>query len=71
LSLSKLGGRLCVDGKAVVSWEDKVTRGGDDKTLRLIDESISQVGGILEQMKKVETWPRMNRYPTSIASTFR
>jgi hypothetical protein len=53
LSLSELGGRLCVDGKAVLSWEDKVTRGGDDKTLRLIDESISQVGGILEQMKKV------------------
>jgi hypothetical protein len=52
-SFSKLGGRLCIYGESVVSWEDRVASGGDDKALRQIDESISKVGGILEQMKNV------------------
>ena len=53
LSLSRMGGRLCVEGQAVTTWDEPLTKATDEKTLKLIDESISQVGSILESMKKI------------------
>ena len=52
-NLSKMGGRLCIQGQAVTEWDEPLTKATDEKTLKLIDESLSQVGSILEAMKKV------------------
>ena len=52
LSLSGIGGRLSIKGQPVAPWDDAVTNASDEEALRLIDESISAVGKILEDMKK-------------------
>jgi hypothetical protein len=47
------GGRLCIGGKVAVPLEDRVAFGKDNKTLQLMDKSISKIGGLLEQMKNI------------------
>ncbi|MDR1133740.1 MAG: hypothetical protein LBL05_06220 [Synergistaceae bacterium] len=53
LELSKFGGRLVIDGQAVNAWDSPVTNLSDEKSLRLMDRSISRIGNILERMKSL------------------
>jgi hypothetical protein len=50
---SKLGGRLVIGGKAVTSWNARLTGVGDDRALQLMDQSISNIGNIMERMKSM------------------
>ena len=53
VSLSKIGTQLGLQGHVFIRWDKTVTKPGDDMALRLIDNSISSVGKVLEQMRSL------------------
>lgn len=52
-STSSLAGRLCFEGKAVTSWNDKITKPTDDKALQMLENQMNVIGNILEQQKNL------------------
>ena len=53
LNLSNIGERLRFQGASISRWNERSAPGVKDASLSLIDESISEVGSILERMKSL------------------
>lgn len=53
LNISKVGGQLGLQGNFFIRWDKTITKPGDDPALRLMDNSISSVGKVLEQMRSI------------------
>lgn len=50
---SRFEGKPAIGRAAVLSWESRLTRSDDEKTLRLMDDAIANIGGIMERMKSL------------------